>query len=86
MNIGNDLQRAYWDGYEDGKNQSQEWISVDDKLPEENGSYLVIGKSGTPHTAHFYKGRTMHGKTFSAHFSNRCVTHWMPLPEAPKGE
>jgi hypothetical protein len=27
MNIADDLQRAYWDGYEDGR--KAEWISVE---------------------------------------------------------
>ena len=31
------------------------WVSVKERLPDESGSYLVSGKSGTPHTSHFYK-------------------------------
>ena len=61
-----------------------EWIKVSDQLPTENGTYLVVGKSKTPHTAHFYKDRTIYGKFFPAHFSNRYVTHWMPLPQPPE--
>ena len=58
-----------------------EWISVEDRLPDYNGSYLVIGKTGTPHTAHFYRDGC-----FNPHFSNRYVKYWMPLPEPPKEE
>ena len=57
-----------------------EWISVEDRLPEYSGTYLVIGKSGTPHTAHFYKGNPC----YHQHFSNRYVKYWMPLPKPPK--
>lgn len=60
-----------------------EWIKVADRLPTENGSYLVVGLSKKPYTAHFYKDRTIFGKFFTAHFSNRGVTHWMPLPPPP---
>ena len=61
-----------------------EWIKVSERLPEENGTYLVVGKSGTPHTAHFYNERTIYGKTISAHFSNRYVTHWQFCQNRPK--
>lgn len=64
----------------------QNWNSVKDKLPEENGTYLVIGKSDKVHTAHFYKAYTCNGKIFHAHFSNRYVRYWQPLPETVKEE
>ena len=51
------------------------WISVEERLPDRSGTYLVIGKNGTPHTAHFYAD--------APKFSNRYVRFWMPLPEAP---
>lgn len=66
----------------------QEWISVDDKLPEFCVSVLARC---------FYHGKW---KTLVCHTSKEnagewytdevCqwvkVTHWMPLPEPPKGE
>lgn len=60
------------------------WVSVKERLPDESGSYLVSGKSGTPHTSHFYKEQTIYGKTYPAHFSNRYVRFWMPLPTPPE--
>lgn len=59
------------------------WHSVADELPSENGTYLVVGKSGTVCTAHFYKEHTLHGKTYTWHFSNRYVRFWAKLPEPP---
>jgi hypothetical protein len=64
-----------------------EWVSVKERLPDESGTYLVIGKSGTPHTSHFYKQRKIPSTEFAvipAHFSNRYVRFWMPLPTPPE--
>ena len=75
----NIAQYLYEKGY-----RKPEWISVEERLPDANGTYLVIGNSGTPHTAHFYKAFKINGKPFDANFSNRYVRYWMPLPEPPK--
>jgi hypothetical protein len=63
----------------------QEWISVEERFPTENGTYLVVGKSGTVCTAHFYPGQALYGKTYPCHFSNRYVRFWARLPDPPKG-
>ena len=58
-----------------------EWISVEEKLPEKDGSYLVhSGKSNTVYAAHFGKrdGR------WSGKSKNLFITHWMPMPELPE--
>ncbi len=54
------------------------WIAMVDKLPPEDGSYIVCTKLGAVCTAHFNVktgrwGHSMYG-----------VTHWMPLPKAPE--
>ena len=61
------------------------WHSVVDELPSENGTYLVVGKSGTVCTAHFYKEHTSYesGIKYHAKFSNRHVRFWAKLPEPP---
>lgn len=52
-----------------------EWISVDDRLPEKNGKYLVVCKGlKSPVVRPFVT-------TF---MSLQEVTHWMPLPEMPR--
>lgn len=87
----------------------QEWISVDDRLPEFPGHYLVCTsinywhggcmdinenhkyhQNGTPVG---YDGSTMSVLDcyydVAGHWNRVCdshVTHWMPIPEPPKGE
>lgn len=59
-----------------------EWISVDERLPEQCVPVLVYKNSnsevyGNMETAYFEKGR----------WRGCCgefITHWMPLPKAPK--
>ena len=72
----------------------QEWISVDDRLPDQSGEVLVI-VSGTPQKnitlncayelAEYdpYDGWIME---MWPEWEDAVVTHWMPLPEPPKGE
>jgi hypothetical protein len=63
--------------------RKQEWISVDERLPTNEGKYLVCTANGNIGVGNFidYYGA---GKRLC--FDNWAVTHWMPLPEAPKGE
>ena len=83
-----------------------QWISVDDRLPEKKGTFLVYvkannkwsGWSGYIKTTWFtpcYEGAEdrLQGKKiwydYDSEFGDyevRNVTHWMPLPQPPKGE
>ena len=62
----------------------QEWISVNDKLPEDGESVLTY-KNGNVDVQVYEKNRNgwIQGNWF---WSMATVTHWMPLPEPPKGE
>ena len=53
------------------------WISVEDKLPEENDRVLVYvpDMKGSDCEIQISKGWALH----------KFVSHWMPLPEPPKG-
>lgn len=54
------------------------WIPVEERLPEEDGFYLVWGPT-------IYTGTRWYDKSnFSRYFWRHDVAHWMPLPEAPK--
>ena len=42
--IGDELAKAYNDGYEQGKKDAVKWINCAKKLPEETGRYLVCDR------------------------------------------
>lgn len=86
MNIGNDLQRAYCDGYNDGLNAKPSWISVDERLPKEFESVLgfMTDAGDFPPVRECY---LVGGVFFFPALRDRHpVSHWMPLPDPPKGE
>lgn len=63
------------------------WISVNDRLPDEAGQYLVAYHPchwDMVHTDKTCIGTdTFRGKTAWAKKKYQRVTHWMPLPELP---
>ena len=77
-----------------------EWISVTERLPDETGRYLAVKKRIAPDE--FGGNRTdivilrflvddgfrmpIHIPDWINKKINEEVTHWMPLPEPPKGE
>ena len=74
----------------------QEWIPVKDKLPPHNHDVLVYrpdmamkilvdnyyGYYGED-DAEWHEGWAKYGKDIH---NNPLITHWMPLPQPPKGE
>ena len=69
-----------------GHENGGEWISVDERLPNTNENVLVYVK-GFPCFVYTYMGGNEweddYGYWHRTEDAN--VTHWMPLPEAPKG-
>ena len=66
----------------------QEWISVNDRLPEAGGYVVCIAKRNPfsrfmPMVARIEKNGWVNPIT-EQYISE--VTHWMPMPTAPKGE
>ena len=65
----------------------QEWISVDERLPEDWTDVLVLSRFGFLETA-VYTGTP--GKWRAGWngdmLESDSITHWMPLPQPPKGE
>ena len=67
-----------------------EWISVTERLPEQTDpatAVLGITKQGKCYVVYYYKAAI--NDEFTGFYDNavkRAVTHWMPLPEPPKGE
>ena len=78
----------------------QEWISVDDRLPDKTGRYLVLKNRIAPDCLggnrtdivilRFFVDKGFRIPTHIPDWINEEineeVTHWMPLPEPPKGE
>ena len=70
----------------------QEWISVNDRLPEEGEYVLCVLKGfnygGKIQVCKFVPADKFKDKPYFEHFRNGfpSVTHWMPLPQPPKGE
>ena len=82
----------------------QEWISVEDRLPEKDGSYLVVSNYFGNHQRINVRSFAKAGETVSeydlageknvwyrydiecGYLSINSITHWMPLPQLPKGE
>ena len=58
----------------------QEWISVNDRLPEQGEEAICIAADGDMMIGKYTKW----GWMFPCYFED--LTHWMPLPEMPKGE
>ena len=74
-------------------NVGNKWIPVTEKLPDEDGTYLVITNYGTVTTAKYYTSKTFPATQIMPQYtsvakwqSNRNPTHWMPLPPPPKEE
>ena len=66
----------------------QEWISVDDRLPEPYVSVLVNMPGEKPFRT-VREGFISNDGIWQSAMIRREpgeVTHWMPLPEPPKGE
>ena len=71
-----------------------EWISVEDRLPDTNGTYIVYaptyygGSSSGLDNINGIMFARRRGRNWSIevgyHKRPNCVTHWMPLPEPPE--
>ena len=66
----------------------QRWIPVEERLPAADGAYLICNDRGAVYTCFFHVE-----KNFQSGYARKAawfqmertkVTHWMPLPEAPK--
>ena len=80
----------------DAPTLTPQWISVEERLPEKNGTYLVYAPtySGGSSSALDCVGGVMFSRfknkkwSIEAGYYKRpnCVTHWMPMPEPPNGK
>lgn len=69
--------------------EERRWIPVTERLPDENGKYIVnacydIWDSTIVMVAEYYSGsRTWYDECCECSLEG-IVTHWMPLPEPPE--
>ena len=80
-----DLMRKAADAIEALQAQIPQWISVEEALPNKPGRYLCIVKSRIWESELYtdFLGFD-HGFFHDSGIADN-VTHWMPLPEPPKG-
>ena len=75
------------------------WISVKDRLPEESGNYIVCCddsscsygegiwySSDVVVVSEYYEGSWIWYEGGTEWSLENIVTHWMPIPQPPKGE
>ena len=60
------------------------WISVEDRLPEENGEYLISTKDRVTSAYYEFGRRTSEWTDYFEGYLDFEPTHWMALPELPK--
>jgi len=61
------------------ENTESKWIKVSDRLPEEEGRYLVIAY-GNIEILEFYLPNEWSDENYFVYPEDE-VTHWQPLPE-----
>ena len=69
-------------------NPMSEWISVKDRLPE-NGYVIAFAEIGCEYLIGVLDEAAYVGDGICCYGDGvmmMCVTHWMPLPEPPKGD
>ena len=62
----------------------QEWISVEDRLPDDNDRVIAF-RPNEPETS-AYKYCVMWGWSVKASLKHRGITHRCEMPQPPKGE
>jgi hypothetical protein len=88
MNIYDATETAYKNGYKQGVKDAAKWISVKDRLPENREDVLVVAfwheRWNVQWGWYAPNGRVWHVGLMEE--TDYPVSHWMPLPEPPKGE
>lgn len=68
----------------------QEWISVEDRLPEKHDRFICTYKFNSNSEMQFVGVLDYYASDHYPHWQHESagviVTHWMPLPKPPKGE
>lgn len=81
--LGNEILKLH--SRIDKLKKQNKWISVEERLPEKSGEVLTYKPNSVdvlPYS-HKHKAFNAFDDLVSANYSI-AVTHWMPLPKAPK--
>jgi hypothetical protein len=71
----------------DALKQDNGWISVKDRMPEDDVSILICSKRKTISKATYSSSMGRYNIADSDYWYNELdVTHWMPLPDLPESE
>ena len=95
--VNDSICEALHNAYDCGKRagyvvERSRWISVEDRLPEEDGWYITMtnamgktrGVIPMRYTTSTVRGQRLRRWTYHDRLSPWRVTHWMPLPEPLK--
>lgn len=63
----------------------QEWISVDEALPDKYGDFICCTRRGTIWQLTYNPKYKLFNVSHDNVENAMDVTHWMPFPQAPKG-
>ena len=85
IHAGRSFQLSYMEIAEQIYNadyRKQEWISVDERLPEKEE--IVLCCLGLVMNVYTYRGDNIWEDSYGYYQKDEPTTHWMPLPEFPK--
>lgn len=78
------MRRYAKNAYKEGYRKQSEWISVDERLPEDGETVLTISCEAEMEVCFYETAWKGVFQQCSGLIKIYNITHWMPLPEPPK--
>lgn len=83
--IANILIHAQSAAFREGVESVQKWIPVSERLPKEDGRYLILYQyRDSPRLRAFIGDFYRFEQSWSCMLNDTKVVHWMPLPPLPE--